>query len=73
MRDERYKYFTSDFPTSALIGVKRLADPALMVEIECMAVITHGTVQTSQLISRDRYAAKQTAHAGAEKQDGFNC
>ncbi len=24
----------------ALIGVKRLADPALMVEIECMAVIT---------------------------------
>lgn len=39
VRDERYKYFTSDFPTSALIGVKRLADPALMVEIECMAVI----------------------------------
>ena len=39
VRDERYKYFTSDFPTSALIGVKRLADPELMVEIECIAVI----------------------------------
>jgi 2-iminobutanoate/2-iminopropanoate deaminase len=37
--DERYKYFKSDLPTSALIGVVRLADPALMVEIECMAVI----------------------------------
>lgn len=39
VRDERYKYFTGDFPTSALIGVKRLADPELMVEIECIAVI----------------------------------
>jgi 2-iminobutanoate/2-iminopropanoate deaminase len=37
--DERYKYFKSDLPTSALIGVVRLADPVLMVEIECMAVI----------------------------------
>jgi enamine deaminase RidA (YjgF/YER057c/UK114 family) len=37
--DERYKYFKSNLPTSALIGVVRLADPALMVEIECMAVI----------------------------------
>jgi enamine deaminase RidA (YjgF/YER057c/UK114 family) len=39
VRDERYKYFQSDLPTSALIGVKRLAHPDLMVEIECMAVI----------------------------------
>jgi enamine deaminase RidA (YjgF/YER057c/UK114 family) len=39
VRDEGYKYFTSDFPTSALIGVMRLSDPALMIEIECMAVI----------------------------------
>ncbi|HYQ98282.1 MAG TPA: RidA family protein [Candidatus Nitrosocosmicus sp.] len=38
-RDERYKYFKEDLPTSALIGVKRLAHPDLMVEIECMAVI----------------------------------
>ena len=39
VNDERRKYFKTDLPTSALIGVKRLADPALMVEIECMAVI----------------------------------
>jgi len=39
VRDERYKYFTNDLPTSALIGVKRLADPDLMVEIEAMAVV----------------------------------
>jgi enamine deaminase RidA (YjgF/YER057c/UK114 family) len=38
-RDERYKYFKEELPTSALIGVKRLAHPDLMVEIECMAVI----------------------------------
>jgi len=37
--DERFKYFKSDLPTSALIGVKRLADPDLMIEIEAMAVI----------------------------------
>lgn len=37
--DERFKYFTSDLPTSALIGVKRLSAPELMVEIEAMAVI----------------------------------
>src|SRR5258707_9208812 len=34
VRDERYKYFTSDFPTSAFIGVNRLVDPAPMVEYE---------------------------------------
>src|SRR4030095_3638923 len=39
VNDERAKYFKSDLPHSALIGVVRLADPALMVEIECMAVI----------------------------------
>jgi len=39
VRDEHYKYFTNDLPTSALIGVKRLADPDLMVEIEAMAVV----------------------------------
>jgi enamine deaminase RidA (YjgF/YER057c/UK114 family) len=37
--DERFKYFTKDLPTSALIGIKRLAEPDLMVEIEVMAVI----------------------------------
>jgi len=37
--DERFKYFKRDLPTSALIGVKRLADPDLMIEIEAMAVI----------------------------------
>lgn len=39
VRDERYKYFKRDLPTSTLIGITRLADPLLMVEIECMAVI----------------------------------
>lgn len=37
--DERFKYFKKDLPTSALIGVQRLAHPDLMVEIEAMAVI----------------------------------
>jgi enamine deaminase RidA (YjgF/YER057c/UK114 family) len=37
--DERVKYFKSDLPTSALIGVVRLAHPDLMVELEVMAVI----------------------------------
>ena len=37
--DERFKYFTRELPTSALIGVKRLSHPDLMVEIEAMAVI----------------------------------
>ena len=39
VRDERYKYFKTDLPTSTLIGVTRLAESSLMVEIECMAVI----------------------------------
>ncbi|MBI4630058.1 MAG: RidA family protein [Candidatus Rokubacteria bacterium] len=39
MSDERWKYFTKDLPTSALIGVSRLAEPEMLVEIECMAVI----------------------------------
>lgn len=37
--DERFKYFRSDLPTSALIGVARLSHPDLMVEIEVMAAI----------------------------------
>ena len=37
--DERFKFFQRDLPTSALIGVVRLAHPDLMVEIEAMAVI----------------------------------
>ena len=37
--DERFKYFQHDLPTSALIGVRRLSHPDLMVEIEAMAVI----------------------------------
>ena len=40
--DERFKYFTRDLPTSAMIGVKRLSHPDLMVEIEVMAVIPAG-------------------------------
>ena len=35
----RYEYFKSDYPTGSLIGVKRLAHPDLMVEIEAMAVV----------------------------------
>jgi len=37
--DERLKYFKKDLPTSALIGIVRLAHPDLMIEIEAMAVI----------------------------------
>lgn len=40
--DERFKYFTRDLPTSALIGVKRLSHPDLMIEVEAMAVIPAG-------------------------------
>jgi enamine deaminase RidA (YjgF/YER057c/UK114 family) len=40
--DERFKFFTRDLPTSALIGVRRLSHPDLMVEIEAMAVIPAG-------------------------------
>jgi enamine deaminase RidA (YjgF/YER057c/UK114 family) len=36
---DEYHRCRDDLPTSALIGVKRLAHPDLMVEIECMAVI----------------------------------
>ena len=39
VNDERAKYFKSDLPTSALIGVVRLAHPDLMVELEVIAVI----------------------------------
>ncbi len=42
--DERFKFFQRDLPTSALIGVVRLAHPDLMVEIEAMAVIAEDRV-----------------------------
>ena len=37
----RYEYFKSDYPTGSLIGVKQLAHPDLMVEIEALAVVPH--------------------------------
>ncbi len=37
--DERFKYFKPPLPTSTLIGVKRLAMPEMLVEIECEAII----------------------------------
>jgi len=40
--DERFTFFRRELPTSALIGVKRLSHPDLMVEIEAMAVIPDG-------------------------------
>jgi hypothetical protein len=39
VNDERYKYFKTDLPISALIVVKRLAHEDLIVEIKCVAVI----------------------------------
>jgi enamine deaminase RidA (YjgF/YER057c/UK114 family) len=61
--DERAKYFTSELPTSALIGVKRLAHPDLMVEIEAMAVIptSHFEAATRQQSRRpgQRASARQ--------------
>lgn len=47
VNDERAKYFTSDLPTSALIGVKRLAHPDLMIEIEAMAVVPSGRFKSA--------------------------
>ena len=46
--DERFKYFKEDLPTSALIGVVRLADPSLMVEIEAVAVIPSGRFKAEE-------------------------
>jgi 2-iminobutanoate/2-iminopropanoate deaminase len=46
--DERFKYFKKDLPTSALIGVVRLADPSLMIEIEAMAVIPSGRFKAEE-------------------------
>lgn len=46
--DERFKYFQRDLPTSALIGVNRLAHPDLMIEIEAMAVIPADRTQPSR-------------------------
>ena len=36
MRDS---YFPSDYPTSTLVGITRLAHPDFLVEIEAMAII----------------------------------
>ena len=52
VNDERAKYFTSDLPTSALIGVVRLAHPDLMVELEVMAVIPTERFKTSRIMLR---------------------
>jgi len=46
--DERFKYFTRDLPTSALIGVKRLSHPDLMVEIEVTAAIPAASTARSR-------------------------
>src|SRR3989304_3746224 len=50
--DERFKYFKKDPPTSALIGVKRLAHPDLMVEIEVMAVMPTDRARVSDRLFR---------------------
>jgi len=34
----RRKYFAKDYPASTLVEVKRLADPAAMVEVQAIAV-----------------------------------
>lgn len=52
--DERFKYFTRELPTSALIGVKRLSYPDLMVEIEVMAVIPAGRRKPAKTPARHR-------------------
>ncbi len=46
--DERFKYFQRDLPTSALIGISRLAHPDLMVEIEAMAVVPADRIRPSR-------------------------
>ena len=37
--DIRNEYFPSDYPTSTLVEISKLADPDLLVEIEAIAVI----------------------------------
>ena len=37
--DERWKFFKEPLPTSTLIGVKALAMPEMLVEIECEAMM----------------------------------
>ena len=46
--DERFKYFTSDLPTSTLIGVGQLGWPDMLVEIEA-EVIVRGEENRSKL------------------------
>ena len=57
--DERFKYFTRDLPTSALIGVKRLSAPELMVEIEAMAVIPAGRDGATRRPARRRKTRRE--------------
>ena len=57
--DERFKYFTRDLPTSALIGVKRLSAPELMVEIEAMAVIPAGRNGATRRPARRRKTRRE--------------
>ena len=63
VHDERAKYFTSDLPTSALIGVKRLAHPDLMIEIEAMAV-----VPTNRFKAANHREARSRARRGGQSQ-----
>jgi Endoribonuclease L-PSP len=59
VNDERAKYFKSDLPTSALIGVVRLAHPDLMVELEVMAVIPTERLNLKGSSRRARPASKR--------------
>ena len=62
--DERRKYFTKDLPTSALIGVKRLAHPDLMVEIEAMAVVP---TKRARSVRGAKRSAVRSRRGGARK------
>ena len=44
-KDIRRKYYINDFPAATWIEVKRLYDPALVVEVEVIAVLPDGKVQ----------------------------
>lgn len=64
--DERAKYFTSELPTSALIGVKRLAHPDLMVEIEAMAVVPTNRFESVNR-RKPRSTSRRAARGGKSK------
>ncbi len=38
IHEVRHEFFTSNFPASTLVEVKALSDPALLIEIEAIAV-----------------------------------